>query len=244
MLGEMLNLEKNHSMIYQEYVAGNVSVQLSTRNTFGRIEADKVIETTINKDTKTPGGLKGFSTNVNTVDRWILNATHRASLRKCFHQILNYKGSKSNIHNDLSKSRIKKDNEDVKDIIEVLKENFIHPFSNRELVCISNGLVAPEDVSENFLNAKMHGAKLMKQFMSDRLEEGATIDFYQPMKKKGLKTFTHMRKVVKVSVKDRMIPLKAIVSCRCILRYMLFYIFCSIFNVLSNDTKLDHVFRL
>ena len=35
---------------------GNFSVQMSDNNTFGRLEADKVIETTINKDTKTPGG--------------------------------------------------------------------------------------------------------------------------------------------------------------------------------------------
>ena len=78
MLGGMLNNEKNHPMIYQEFLAGNFSVQLS-KNTFGRVEADKIIETTINKDTKTPGGLKGFSTKINTVNRWILNATHKAS---------------------------------------------------------------------------------------------------------------------------------------------------------------------
>ena len=33
----------------------NFSVQLSSVNPFGRIEADKVIETAINKDIKCPG---------------------------------------------------------------------------------------------------------------------------------------------------------------------------------------------
>ena len=38
---------------------GNFLVQLSDNNTFEKLEADKVIETTINRDTKTPGGTTG-----------------------------------------------------------------------------------------------------------------------------------------------------------------------------------------
>ena len=146
-----------------------------SQNTFGTREADKVTETTINTDKKPPGGLKRFSTNVSTVARRILDAINRASFRIWFHQMLNYKGSNNNIHNDLSKSWIK--NEDVTDIIEVLKEDFIHPFSKGELVCIPNGLVASLDVSKNLLSAVMHEVKAMKQFKTDRLEEEATIDF-------------------------------------------------------------------
>ena len=66
-LGEMLNLEVDHPEIYHAFVQGNFSVQLNEDNTFGRMEADKVIETTINKDTKTPGGTTGFSTNSNAI---------------------------------------------------------------------------------------------------------------------------------------------------------------------------------
>ena len=40
----------------------NFSVQLSEANPFGRCELDKVIKTTVNKNTKTPGGLTCFST--------------------------------------------------------------------------------------------------------------------------------------------------------------------------------------
>ena len=59
MLGEMLNLELNQpSSIHKEFMQGNFSVQLSSANTFGRLEADEVIETTINIDSKCPGGLK------------------------------------------------------------------------------------------------------------------------------------------------------------------------------------------
>ena len=56
---EMLHLEENHKFVYDEFMKGRFSVQLSDNNPFGQQEADKVIETTINKDTKTPGGTTG-----------------------------------------------------------------------------------------------------------------------------------------------------------------------------------------
>ena len=67
MLGEMNVLERNHPDIYREFKNGNFTAQLSSTSTFGRMEPDKVIEMTINKDTKTPGGTTGFSTNVNAI---------------------------------------------------------------------------------------------------------------------------------------------------------------------------------
>ena len=80
----MLNLQVGHPEVYNAFVQGNFSVQLNEENTFGRMEADKVIETTINKDTKTPGGTTGFSANSNAINRWALNASYRAKLRRCF----------------------------------------------------------------------------------------------------------------------------------------------------------------
>ena len=38
---------------------GNFSVQVSDDNSFGKLEVDKVIEITINRDTKTPGCTTG-----------------------------------------------------------------------------------------------------------------------------------------------------------------------------------------
>ena len=35
------------------------------------------------------------------------------------------------------------------------------------------------------------------------------VDFYQPIKKMNIKTFSHMTKVAKVTVKDRVVPMKA-----------------------------------
>ena len=62
-------------------MCGNFSIQLSENYSFGRNDADKTIEKTINKEMKTPGGVRGFSINRAAVDRWNLNARRRAVFR-------------------------------------------------------------------------------------------------------------------------------------------------------------------
>ena len=53
---EMINLEENHPSLYQKFMKGNFSVQVFDNNPFGKFEADKVIETIINRETKTLDG--------------------------------------------------------------------------------------------------------------------------------------------------------------------------------------------
>ena len=50
---ELLLLKDNHPEIYAEFQNGNFSLHESESNSFPRMEMDKVIEITINKDTKT-----------------------------------------------------------------------------------------------------------------------------------------------------------------------------------------------
>ena len=57
---------------------------------------------TLNKDTKTPGETTGFSTNIGAVQRWEINASYRAELRKVFHlQHINF-NPQSYKHKDLT----------------------------------------------------------------------------------------------------------------------------------------------
>ena len=68
-------------------------------------------------------------------------------------------------------------------MVEILKDTFINPFANSHLVYISNGLVATEEVCERLMNVKTHGENAIKTFMKERLEEGTTINFFEPLKK-------------------------------------------------------------
>ena len=53
---------------------GGFSVQLSKENAFGRVPVDQSLEETVNKDTQTPGGTKGFSLKPGAVQRYYLTA--------------------------------------------------------------------------------------------------------------------------------------------------------------------------
>ena len=65
-LGETFSLEEQFPEVYHQCIPGNFAVELRD-GVFSRVETDKVIEMTINKGTKTPGGNTGFSTNVGAV---------------------------------------------------------------------------------------------------------------------------------------------------------------------------------
>lgn len=139
MLGDMLTLEEDHPEVYAEFCSGNFTVQLS-ENKFSRTESDKVIEMTLNRDSKTPGGTTGFSINTNTVKHWEVNSSYRASLRSVLHQYLHV-SKKSHAHKDVTPARIKKDESSVQEIMSVLQQTFIHPFSEEQLLSISTGLL-------------------------------------------------------------------------------------------------------
>ena len=72
MLADMLQLPEDFPEVYKEFMNGNFAAQLTDGSKFSRVETD--IEMTLNKDTKTPDECTGFSTNVNAVKRWEINA--------------------------------------------------------------------------------------------------------------------------------------------------------------------------
>ena len=138
MLGTMLGLEESHPYTYENFKQGYFTAQLTEGQQFSRVEPDKVIEMTLNKDCKSGGGTTGFTQNSGAVHRWELNATYRAGLRRCLHEHTSYQQASSK-HSDLSPSRIKKDITDVTNITALMNDTFLHPFSSSsELLSISS----------------------------------------------------------------------------------------------------------
>ena len=96
-ISDMDHLPTNHPDVYQQFLHGWFTVQMKTQNLFGRNEMDKCIENTINKDTKIPGGLARFSTNIGAIDRWTLNTSRRAECRRILHQLFQYQSKRIDI---------------------------------------------------------------------------------------------------------------------------------------------------
>lgn len=60
---EMKNLEKTHPWLYNQLMTnpGCWTVQRQCESGFSSIAADQVIEVTVNRESKTSGGLKGIT---------------------------------------------------------------------------------------------------------------------------------------------------------------------------------------
>ena len=81
---------------------------------------------------------------------------------------MNY-SKKKHQHSDFSPSRIKKDQQAVHEILQIMSNTFIDPISEQPLLSISTGILASEKVTRDLLSAKSLGEAAMEKSISDRL---------------------------------------------------------------------------
>lgn len=189
---------------------GGFSVQLGNENPFGRIPVDQTIEETINKDTQTPGGTKGFSLNPGAVRRFYLSAEFRSSyLRQLRH--MTGLGSTCVKHADVQPTRVLRDEADVQSLIDLLVSSWINPFREEQdgLVNIATGADVPEDILKDLMSAKTTGEEAYQNFQHERIENDRpdAVDFFAKMKKQNLKTFANIG-TKKLSCKGKEVIMK------------------------------------
>ena len=83
---------------------------------------DQTTEETVNKDTHTAGGTRGFSLKAGAVSRYYLTAEHRAGALRQLRKI-SVQGSVITKHTDLKKTCIKRDESDVASMVDILENN-------------------------------------------------------------------------------------------------------------------------
>ena len=199
-VSEMSHLEDDHPNILEYFKSGGFAVQIGEVNTFGRIPVDQTCEETVNKDTQTPGGTKGFSLKPRAVSKYYLTAEYRSIFMRQLKDILHLNSSSSS-HNDLQQSRITRDEGDVKSLLSTF-EIWISPYQSeqQDLVCLSTGKVATPEIEHDLLKAKEIGEQAYRTFSEQRLESEPTkVKFHEKMTKLQLKTFSDLNKKMKVS---------------------------------------------
>ncbi|KAK3886504.1 hypothetical protein Pcinc_009374 [Petrolisthes cinctipes] len=76
---QMSQLPITQPEVYRKFMEGGCfSVQLGSVNPFCRIPVDQAIEETVNKDTQTAGGTKGFSFKPEAVSIYYITAEYRS----------------------------------------------------------------------------------------------------------------------------------------------------------------------
>ena len=68
---DLINLEENYPSVHCGFIKGGFTVQMSSRKPFGKMEDDKVIKKTINRDTKTPSGTRHIYFYYNLICNWM-----------------------------------------------------------------------------------------------------------------------------------------------------------------------------
>ena len=109
-LWDMIQLLKEHPVADSELHTGGFAVQQCEGHAFSQIPVDQTIEQTGNRDTKTPGGIIGFSQNKAATHRWLLTAHHRASVTQCFREMAGITREENSSHKEATLPRIRKMN--------------------------------------------------------------------------------------------------------------------------------------
>ena len=205
---EMTALQTSHPDVHQMFMNGDFVVQRQERYGFSQVACDMTIEQTCNRDTKTKGGMVGFTLNKGASQRWILSHPERAAItRSCFE----YAGRdlQGRTRKDLDVPHSKKEEASIRQIIECM-EGFINPFTydSKDLVHIVSGVVVPDAIAKDILSAPEKGELCFLEFCQDRLLTNKK-GFHDAIKNLKLKSFSDVGKVTKTKSKQKETILKS-----------------------------------
>ena len=200
--------EESHPEAHTMLANGDFGVQRTTHHGFSQVPVNQTIEQTLNRSTKTKGGIVGFSLKKSAVQRWMLTAHSRAAfIDSCRRMTDSYQG-RSQYHKENRSSRIKRDEDDVTKITEVI-EGWRNPFeASDELVVLSSGRVADENVKQDLLTAKEKGRLAFQTFVNERLVTNAK-GFFDTFTKLKLGSFRDAQKKTSVKAGTKNIIIKA-----------------------------------
>ena len=204
---EMHDLGHTHPLIYQQFMEGEFVVQRSEKP-FAQMPCDQTIEQTANRDSKTKGGMTGFTTSKGTVNRWIWSHHARGAItREC--EDMASKSDRSDTRTDLLESRKKCDRLAVLRIVETTNA-MLNPFEyeGEELIHITSGVAASAQVQQDISTAHHRGEDQFLELCEKRVKTGQ-VGLFDSIKKLKLKTFSNMSKTVKSRVRGQEVILRA-----------------------------------
>ena len=205
----MMALESTHPQIHENLHAGHFGVQMSNINTFAKIPEDQTIEETVNRSSKIPGGIVGKSTNTQAVCQWVETAADRSQITENVRDMAGLKNEDlSWTHKEGTPARIKRDESDIRKVLEVV-QSMHDPFvQSDELTSISSGIKVSEETESDLFRAHEKGEQCLEAFMQQRILS-QNVPYFDPIKKLKLRTFTNETVQKSVKVKGRDVIVKA-----------------------------------
>ena len=156
-----------------------------------RVAIDQRGEQTLNRVSKTTGGIKNFASDSSGILKWTLNRAEQAKNTSALLALADL-DSTSTMFKPLRPSQILQSYKFVNNIIKVLKEEYINPFDvgldKDRLWNLSSGIPAPFPVAESVVQLRQLGKEACEDFAEYRIEKGE-VDFHSPIKRMNLKLF-------------------------------------------------------
>ena len=169
---EMTNLPQTHPKRNALLLDGHFTVQRNSKSAFAQVAVDQTIEKTLNRDSKTSGGIVGISLNQGAVQRWVLTAHDRARTLQNCRKMAGMYDAQNQHHKETSSPCLKKDEGDVKKVMDIL-ESWVNPYETRQttdsLINIASRVKDTDDITEDILSAEKKGADAFTSFVQERL---------------------------------------------------------------------------
>ncbi|CAF2191690.1 unnamed protein product [Rotaria magnacalcarata] len=134
------------------------------------IALDQTIESTINKDGKSHGGISGKFTN-ESIDVWAKSFSFRAMLSSICHEICKIETNSNSVdsHNECGSSRQVYDNYELQQMLIKLKQEDIFGVHTVQFRKLLSGKIIHHDIIENITTSFIRGEEAMLNYIEDRL---------------------------------------------------------------------------
>ena len=213
---DMKSLPWSAKEVHEEFLSGNHPVKRSG-GSFNQVWTDLALEQSINRDSKTKGGIIGFTQQRDAVNRWYLTAHTRASIvsstkAMCGNEDIELlRNETGQPHKEAGTSRIERGESDVRKLLTVLTEQMLNPFDTSKhksklVMNLATGLTASDDVTNDIASARTIGQENFKELVKTRLVGGHEKGVMDPIRKNKLKTLRFYRTPVKLSSDNPSMP--------------------------------------
>ncbi|CAI9733611.1 Hypothetical predicted protein [Octopus vulgaris] len=196
---EMKTLLQTHPESNTLPLEEHFTVQRYSKSAFCQVAVDQTIEQTLNRDSKTSGGVVGISLNQGEGQRWVLIAHDGTRILQICRKTAGMYDAQNQHHKETSSPLLKKDEGDIKKVMDTI-ESWVSPFETKNttdsLINIASGVKATDDITEDILSAEEKGANAFSSFVHERLCSSQT-DLYSSLAKTALKTFRNPVKTKK-----------------------------------------------
>ena len=216
-LADMQQLAETAPVVDEGFLKGDFVVKESAHR-FNQIPDDQGLEH-YNKNAKVLGGFIGIAKAESAMYRWGLTFNERSRLvddtRKMFGMLNDDDLDDDWSHKESKPARIKRDAKDVEQLIRQFERySIFYPADRDELIGLTTGDVATDEIKLNMANAYSKGQRVIIEIIQERLAD-KTVSFHAPLKKLQLKSMSSM---YSLSVSDKKSQAKGVKNHRDLFR--------------------------